>query len=173
MHNAKCIPFHSILLVGADIDVLCVAPRLIDREQFTNGFADELRQLDGVRDLRVRRVVLLSFSSFFSLLFLLCFFSSASESACILLIFISITLSGVEFLYWTVQNDPWHRIHSTLSFRFLLFLQSIPEAYVPVIKFNLKGVEVRNSSYITFRVTIALNFLRVLQTPLRSNFSRL
>lgn len=74
MHKAKCIPFHSILLVGADIDVLCVAPRLIDREQFTNGFADELRQLDGVRDLRVRRVVLLSFSFFCSSFFLLCFF---------------------------------------------------------------------------------------------------
>ena len=51
LHNC---PLCDVLFAGADIDVLCVAPRLVDREQFTNGFADELRHLDGVRDLRVR-----------------------------------------------------------------------------------------------------------------------
>ena len=106
-HNC---PLCDVFFAGADIDVLCVAPRLIDREQFTNGFADELRHLDGVRDLRVR--ALSQLDTFYSSV------GALVEQRCLSL-FLSLSC-------------------------FFLFTQSIPEAYVPVIKFNLEGVEVSN-----------------------------
>lgn len=45
------IPF---CVSGADIDALCVAPRHVERTDFFLSFFEKLKQLEEIKDLRVR-----------------------------------------------------------------------------------------------------------------------
>jgi len=42
-----------VLLLGADIDALCVAPRHIERTEFFSSFYKQLQSEPGIQDLRV------------------------------------------------------------------------------------------------------------------------
>ena len=42
-----------LIIAGADIDTLCVAPRHVDRSDFFSSFLDLLKEQPQVRDLRV------------------------------------------------------------------------------------------------------------------------
>ena len=43
----------SLLLTGADIDALCVAPRHVERTDFFSSFYEKLKEQEEVKDLRV------------------------------------------------------------------------------------------------------------------------
>lgn len=43
-----------MLVVGADIDALCVAPRHVERTDFFQSFFEKLKQHEEIKDLRVR-----------------------------------------------------------------------------------------------------------------------
>ena len=45
-----------LLLTGADIDALCVAPRHVERTDFFSSFYEKLKEQEEVKDLRVSNV---------------------------------------------------------------------------------------------------------------------
>lgn len=61
--------FWSVLLAGADIDALCVAPRHVDRSDFFQSFFEKLKQHEEIKDLRVN----FSLPATFTVLFDGCF----------------------------------------------------------------------------------------------------
>lgn len=54
---AVYVIFNSLwlLVLGADIDALCVAPRHVDRSDFFTSFYEKLKLQEEVKDLRVCR----------------------------------------------------------------------------------------------------------------------